>query len=50
MDVQRRAFKSQLAIAFETGKPIVIHCRDMEEEVFEIMQDVKKKVQLYIIS
>lgn len=40
MDVQRRTFKSQLAIAFETNKPIVIHCRDMEVEVFEIMQEV----------
>lgn len=46
MDVQRRTFKSQLAIAFETNKPIVIHCRDMEVEVFEIMQEVNIQLLL----
>lgn len=53
MDVQRCAFKSQLAIAFETGKPIVIHCRDMEVEVFEIMQeflDPKHRIHLHCFT
>ncbi len=40
MDIQRRTFKAQLEIAYETNKPIVIHCRDMETEVFEIMKEV----------
>jgi TatD DNase family protein len=36
---QRRAFESQLAIAAETGRPVVIHAREADEEVAAILED-----------
>lgn len=39
MSIQEEAFKAQLQMAYETKKPIVIHCRDMEKEVYEIMAE-----------
>ena len=36
---QRRAFESQLAIAAETGRPVVIHAREADEEVAVILED-----------
>ncbi len=40
---QLKTFKAQLIMANETKKPIVIHCRDREEQVFKIMQEVSKQ-------
>lgn len=40
MEIQRRVFGEQLDLAKEANKPIVIHCRGAEEEVFEIMSKV----------
>jgi hypothetical protein len=34
-------FKAQLKMASETGKPIVIHCRNTEEQVFNLLKQVK---------
>lgn len=34
------AFKAQLKIAKDTGLPIVIHCRDAEQEVFDLMTSI----------
>jgi TatD DNase family protein len=34
---QRQAFESQLAIAEETGRPVVIHAREADEEVAAIL-------------
>ena len=39
---QKKAFKSQLEIAAEIQAPIVIHCRDLEEEAYEMMIQVTK--------
>jgi TatD DNase family protein len=36
---QRHAFESQLAIAREIGKPAVIHARDADDDVAEILDD-----------
>jgi Tat protein secretion system quality control protein TatD with DNase activity len=37
---QERVFLAQLKIARETGMPIVIHCRDAEQSVFDILSEV----------
>jgi TatD DNase family protein len=34
---QREAFRGQLALARELGLPVVIHCREAEDDVFEIL-------------
>ena len=47
--IQRKAFNDQLSIANETGVPLVIHCRDAETEVLEIMKEVTHiKSYLYL--
>ena len=38
-DVQRRAFKAQLAWAAKLGKPVVIHDRDAHDDVMVILED-----------
>lgn len=38
---QRRAFISQMKLAQELGKPIVIHDRDAHQEVFELVKQEK---------
>jgi TatD DNase family protein len=38
---QQMAFKSQIQLAKKNNLPIVIHCRDAFEEVFEILEDEK---------
>ena len=38
-DVQRRAFKSQLAWAVKLGKPVIIHDRDAHQEVLDVLTD-----------
>ncbi len=36
-DEQRRALEAHLALAVETGKPLVLHCRDAFEALFEAL-------------
>jgi len=38
-DVQRRAFRRQLDLARELGKPVVIHARAAHEEVLSILEE-----------
>jgi TatD DNase family protein len=38
-DVQRQAFSEQIELAIELGKPIVIHTRESEEDVFRIVEE-----------
>ncbi|MGD9048341.1 MAG: TatD family hydrolase [Anaerolineae bacterium] len=38
-DVQRRAFRAQLAWAARMGKPVIIHDRDAHDEIMEILTD-----------
>lgn len=40
-DQQRRAFREQISIARELGKPVVIHDRDAHEEVAQIIKEEK---------
>jgi len=37
--IQREAFEAQLDLAVETGLPIVVHSRDADEAMMEILQD-----------
>jgi TatD DNase family protein len=39
--IQQQAFKTQIAWAKELNLPIVIHCRDAFDEVFEILDEEK---------
>ncbi|GGD46741.1 TatD family hydrolase [Muriicola marianensis] len=36
---QRQAFKDQIALAKEYGLPIVIHCRESFDEIFEVLEE-----------
>ncbi|WP_372765888.1 TatD family hydrolase [Lutibacter sp.] len=38
---QQIAFKTQIAWAKEKNMPIIIHCRDAFDEIFEILEEVK---------
>lgn len=38
---QQEAFRTQLGWAKEKGLPVVIHCRDAFDEVFEVLEDEK---------
>ncbi len=38
---QQDAFKAQIAWAKEKNLPIVIHCREAFDEIFEVLEDVK---------
>jgi TatD DNase family protein len=38
-DMQRRAFRAQLAWAAKLGKPVVIHDREAHDEILEILAD-----------
>ncbi len=38
-DVQRQAFRRQIALAREVGLPIIIHDRDAHEEVLQILRE-----------
>jgi TatD DNase family protein len=39
-EVQREVFSRQLALARETGVPVIIHSREADEETAEILRDV----------
>lgn len=39
---QQEAFKTQINWAKEMSLPIVVHCRDAFDEIFEILEDVKE--------
>lgn len=38
-DVQERVFRAQLALAIEVNRPVIIHARESEERVCEILAD-----------
>jgi TatD DNase family protein len=40
---QQEAFKTQIKWAKEKNLPIVIHCRDAFDEIFEVLEDVNDK-------
>lgn len=40
-DAQMFLFKEQIELAIELNLPIVIHCRDAFDEVFEVLEDCK---------
>ena len=37
--VQKRAFRHQLALARETGLPVIVHCRDAFEETIDVLSE-----------
>lgn len=37
-EVQKRILKQQLALAVSLGKPIVLHCRDAEHDMLQVLQ------------
>lgn len=43
LEIQQRAFRHQINLAKQYGLPIVIHCRDSFDEIFEILEDEKDK-------
>lgn len=38
-DIQRNAFRQQIQLAKEVGKPIIVHDREAHEEVIQILQE-----------
>lgn len=41
VDAQREAFRYQIRLAKKHGLPIVIHCRDAFDEIFEVLESEK---------
>ena len=41
LEIQKRAFKAQIQLAKKYQLPIVIHCRDAFDEVFEVLETEK---------
>ena len=41
LEIQKKAFKGQIRLAKEYGLPIVIHCRDAFDEIFEVLEEEK---------
>ncbi len=41
LEIQKEAFKRQIHLAKEKGLPIVIHCRDAFDEIFEVLESEK---------
>lgn len=41
LNIQKEAFLYQIALAKRYGLPIVIHCRDAFDEIFEVLETVK---------
>jgi TatD DNase family protein len=41
LDIQKIAFKQQIRLAKQYGLPIVIHCRDAFDEIFEVLETEK---------
>ncbi|PTX44578.1 TatD DNase family protein [Christiangramia gaetbulicola] len=41
LDIQKEAFKRQIQMAKDRDLPIVIHCRDAFDEIFEVLEEVK---------
>ncbi|MBO6607782.1 TatD family hydrolase [Psychroserpens sp.] len=46
LDIQKDAFKHQIRLAKQYGLPIVIHCRESFDEIFEVL-DEEKDDKLY---
>jgi TatD DNase family protein len=49
-DDQRRVFEQQIELANETGKPLVIHTRDADEETFPMLRSARVPVVLHCFS
>lgn len=43
LELQKRAFKHQIQLAKKHKLPIVIHCRDAFDEIFEVLETEKSK-------
>lgn len=41
LDIQKEAFRKQIALAKALDLPIVIHCREAFDEIFEILNELK---------
>ncbi|WP_411030020.1 TatD family hydrolase [Spongiimicrobium sp. 3-5] len=41
LDIQKKAFRFQIHLAKEYGLPIVIHCREAFDEIFEVLEREK---------
>ncbi|QYA24463.1 TatD family hydrolase [Gramella sp. MT6] len=41
LEIQKKAFKRQIQMAKDRNLPIVIHCRDAFDEIFEVLEEVK---------
>jgi TatD DNase family protein len=43
LDIQKKAFKHQIRLAKQYKLPIVIHCRDAFDEIFEVLEEEKSE-------
>jgi TatD DNase family protein len=44
-DVQRASFERHLALSAETGKPVVVHCREADDDVREMVREWKGRAR-----
>jgi TatD DNase family protein len=42
LEIQKIAFRNQIQLAKKYKLPIVIHCRESFDEIFEVLEDLKK--------
>jgi TatD DNase family protein len=49
-DAQRRAFTAQLALGAETGKPVVVHAREADQDVAAIIEEWGGRVRIVLHS
>lgn len=45
-DLQEESFRAHVALAKETGKPLVIHCRDAHHDVLRVLDDARPPEQV----
>jgi len=48
LDIQRTWFQQHIDLSFETGKPLVIHMRDCEQEIVSMLESSCLKLGMYI--
>ena len=50
MDVQRKAFRRQLALAAQLGKPVILHTKGMEREILDTIRQYPNRYLVHWYS
>ncbi len=47
VDLQRDYFERHLQLSHQSGKPFIVHCRDADEEVREMLRDAASRLSMH---